>query len=37
MVPPMLGGQERPLSRSEFMELQDKERKRKFLNENLDR
>lgn len=37
MVPPMLGGPERPLSRSQFLELQDKERRRKFLNENPDR
>ncbi|XP_058108561.1 uncharacterized protein LOC131251692 [Magnolia sinica] len=36
-VPPMMAGAERPLSRAEFMELQDKERRRKFSNEHLQR
>ncbi|XP_077240973.1 uncharacterized protein LOC143881645 [Tasmannia lanceolata] len=34
MVPPMVSGAERPLSRAEFLELQDSEGRRKVINEH---
>lgn len=37
MPPSMIAGTERPLTRAEFMDLQDCERNRKFLNEYSDR